>query len=98
MATSFDGQRVDFLSYQKLLPEINHVSMLIMLMEFLLRKLSASVFCHDRKWMILISNKDFKEKVDSMGVSEQVMILNKFAVLQLHVMKLPYVLMKSAFI
>ena len=32
-----------------------------------------------------------------MGVVEQYMALNEFAVLQLHVMKLYYVLMKSTF-
>ena len=38
----------------------------------------------------LISNKNFKEKVDSMGVVEQGMTRNEFAVLRLHVMKLYY--------
>ena len=33
-----------------------------------------------------------------MGVVEQDMTLNKFAVLQLHVIKLYYVLMKSTFV
>ena len=42
--------------------------------------------------------KDFKEKVDSMDGVEQDVTLNKFAVLQLHVMNLYYVLMKSTFI
>ena len=46
----------------------------------------------------LISNKHFKEKVDSMGVVERDLILDKFDVLQLHVMKLYCVLMKSTFI
>ena len=35
-----------------------------------------------RNAWFLISNKDFKEKVDSMGVVEQNMTLNEFAALQ----------------
>ena len=42
--------------------------------------------------------KKFKEKVDSMSVVEQGMTPNEFAVLQLHVIKLYYVLRKSTFI
>ena len=70
-----------------------------MLMEFLLQKLSVRVFCHDRKGSLmldfLLAIKDFKEKIDSMDAAEQDMTLNEFAVLQLRVMKLYYVLMKS---
>ena len=69
-----------------------------MLMEFLLRKLSASVFCHDRETGPMIGNKGFKENIDSMGVVEHDMTLDEFTVLQLHVIKLYYVLMKSTFI
>ena len=48
--------------------------------------------------MLSISNKDFEEKVDSMSVVQQDMTLNEFAVLQLHVKEVCYVLIKSTFI
>ena len=46
----------------------------------------------------LIEDKSFKEKVDSMVVLELDVTFNEFGVLQLHVMKLYNVLMKSMFI
>ena len=43
---------------------------------------------------LLINSKNLEEKVDSMGVLELDVSFSEFSVLQLHVMKLYYVLMK----
>ena len=47
--------------------------------------------------IFFINNKNLKEKVDSMGVLKLDVTFNGFAVLQLHVIRLYYVLMTSTF-